>query len=160
MATPFPNVSSGSKDDYIFFNSQARNLVECTFGILVSRWGILRSAIPCNITIVRTIALVSCLARLHNFCINEVKRTEELDEDALPTDIEHMMNGPEGYVPLVNDNSHDVPTPKDILEGGNHFDNCPWAARQSRRVTNNKLPQTVLLNIVIDSHKTHPHANK
>ena len=160
MATPFPNVSSGSKDDYIFFHSQVRIRVECAFGILVLRWGILRSAIPCNITIVRTIALVSCLARLHNFCINEAKRTKELDEDALPTDIEHMMNGPEGYVPLINDNSHDVPTPKDILEGGNHFDNCPWAARQSRRVTNNKLPQTVLLNIVIDSHKTHPHANK
>jgi len=93
----------------------------------------LRSAIPCNITIVRTIALVNCLARLHNFCINEVERTKdkELDEDVLPTDIEHMMNGPEGYVLLVNDNSHDVPTPKDILTGGNHFDDCPWAARRS-----------------------------
>jgi hypothetical protein len=41
------------------------------FGILVSRWGILRSAIPCDTTTVRTIALVSCLARLNNFCIDE-----------------------------------------------------------------------------------------
>ena len=73
-ATPFPNVSSGSKDDYIFFHSQVRIRVKCAFGILVSRWGILRSAIPCNITIVRTIALVSCLARLHNFCIDEIER--------------------------------------------------------------------------------------
>ena len=81
----FPNVLSGSKDDYNFFHSHVRIRVECAFGILVSRWGILRSAIPCNITIVRIIALVSCLARLHNFCINEVKRTKELDEDALPT---------------------------------------------------------------------------
>ena len=119
----------------------------------------MRSAIPCNITIVRTIALVSCLARLHNFCINEVKRTKELDKDALSMDIEHMMNGPEGYVPLVNNNSHNVPTPKNILDGGNHFDNCPRAARQSRHVTNNELPRTVLLSIVIYSHKTHPHAN-
>ena len=77
----------------------------------------MRSAISCNITIVRTIALVSCLTRLHNFCINEVKRTKELDKDALPTDIEHMMNGPEGYVSLANDNSHDVPIPKNILDG-------------------------------------------
>ena len=47
----------------------------------------------------RTIALVNCLARLHNFCNNEVERTKEkeLDEDALPTDIEHMTNGPEGF---------------------------------------------------------------
>jgi hypothetical protein len=136
----FPNVLSGSKDDYIFFHSHVCIRVECAFGILVSRWGILRSAIPCNITILRTIALVSCLARLHNFCINEVERTKELDEDALPTDIEHMMNGPEGYVPLVKDNSNNVPTPKDILDGGNHFDDCPRAARQSQCVTNNKLP--------------------
>jgi hypothetical protein len=85
--------------------------------------------------------LVSCLARLHNFCI------------------EHLTNGPEGYVPLVNNNSHAVPTPKDILDGGNHFDDCPWTARQSRRVTNNELPQTVLFNLVIDSHKTRPLAN-
>ena len=91
----------------------------------------MRSAISCNITIVRTIALVSCLTRLHNFCINEVKRTKELDKDALPTDIEHMMNGPEGYVSLVNDNSHDVPIPKNILDSGNHLDDCPRAARQS-----------------------------
>ncbi len=101
----------------------------------------MRSAIPCNITIVRTIALISCLARLHNFCN------------------EHMMNGPEGYVPLVNNNSHAVPTPKDLLDGGNHFDDCPWTARQSQRVTNNELPRTVLLNLVIDSHKKRPLAN-
>ncbi len=107
------------------------------FGILVLRWGFLRRAIPCNIPIVRTIALVSCLTRLHNFCIDEVERTNELDKDALPTDIEHMMNGPEGYVLLVNDNSHDVPTPKEILDGGNHFDNCPRAARRSQRRTTN-----------------------
>ena len=118
--------------------------------------------IPCNITLVRTIALVSCLARLHNFCIDEVKRTKEHNKDPLPTDIEHMMNGPEGYAPMVKDYSHDVPTLKDKLDGGNHFDDCPWAARQSRRadiVANNKLPCTVLLNHVIGSHKTRPHAN-
>ena len=99
--------------------------------------------------------------KLHNFCINEVERTKdkELDEDALPTDIEHMINGPEGYVPLVNDNSHDVPTPKDILDVGYYFDDCPRAARQSRHVTNKELPRTVLLNLVIDSHKTRPHVN-
>jgi len=43
MATPFPNVSSGSKDGYIFFQSQLCIRVECAFGQLVSRWGILRS---------------------------------------------------------------------------------------------------------------------
>jgi hypothetical protein len=65
MATLFLNVSSGSKDDYNYFHSQVCIQVECAFGQLVSRWGILRSAIPCNVTIVKTVALVSCLARLH-----------------------------------------------------------------------------------------------
>ncbi len=37
MATPFPNVSSGCKDDYNFFQSQLRIHVKCTFGQLVSR---------------------------------------------------------------------------------------------------------------------------
>ena len=72
------------------------------------------------------------------------------------------MNGPEGYVLIVKDYSHDVLTPKDIMEGGNHFDNCPRAARRSQRsnsVANNELLHNVLLNHVIDSHKTQPHTN-
>ncbi len=132
------------------------------FGQLVSRWGILRSAIPCNVTIVKTVALVSCLARLHNFCINQVERSKEPDEDILPLDLEHLMNGKVGYVEMVNatDSRYD---PRDIIDSGNHFDDCPQAARQSRQaevVGTNELPRTVLLNHVIDSHKTPPHANK
>jgi hypothetical protein len=141
MAIPFRNVSSGSKDDYIFFHFQVHIQVECVFGILVLRCGFLRCAIPCNIPIVRTIALVSCLTRLHNFCIDEIERTKEHNKDALPLDIEHIMNGLEGYVLMVKDCNHGVPTPKDIMDGGNHFYNCPRATRQSRQsdvVTNNK----------------------
>ncbi len=33
MVTPFPNVSSGSKDDFNFFHSQLCIRVECAFGI-------------------------------------------------------------------------------------------------------------------------------
>jgi hypothetical protein len=69
MVTPFPNVSSGSKDDFNFFHSQLRIRVECAFGMLVGCWGILRSAIPKNISLTRIIALVHALAKLHNFCI-------------------------------------------------------------------------------------------
>ncbi len=95
----------------------------------------MRSAIPCNITIANTVALVSCLARLHNFCIDEVERTQEYEEEALPLDLELMMNGLEGYVRMVKvkvmDSNQDVPIPKDIIDGSNHFDDCTWAARQS-----------------------------
>ena len=67
MVTPFPNVLSGSKVDFNFFQSQLRIRVECAFGMMVFWWGILSSAIPLNITISKTIAL----AKLHNFCIDE-----------------------------------------------------------------------------------------
>jgi hypothetical protein len=87
MATPFLNVSSGSKDDYNYFYSQVCIQVKWAFGQLVSRWGILISAIPCNVTIVKTVALVSCLARLHNFCIDHIERSKNRGEDILPLDL-------------------------------------------------------------------------
>jgi DDE superfamily endonuclease len=51
VATPYPNVSGGYKDAYNFFHSQLRIRVECAFGMFVHRWGILRSSIPCGISI-------------------------------------------------------------------------------------------------------------
>ncbi len=165
MATPYPNVSSGSKDDYNFFQSQLRIRVECAFGQLVTKWGILRSAIPTNITIVRTVALVSCLVRLHNFCINKGERLCEMsceDEAPLPMDLENMMNNPEGYVPLVTNDNHDVAIPTAIMDAGHHFDDCSRAARRGKHIeviANNDLPRTILLNHIVDSHETHPHTN-
>ncbi|KAL7484273.1 hypothetical protein ACHAW6_009917 [Cyclotella cf. meneghiniana] len=41
LATSFPNVNSGSHDDYNFYHFQLRICVECAFGMLVQRWGIL-----------------------------------------------------------------------------------------------------------------------
>ncbi len=145
MATPFPNVSSGCKDDYNFILSQLRIRVECAFGLLVIRWGILRSAIPSNITIVRTVALVRCLAQLHNFCIDEGEQLCEMshEDEAPPMDLENMMNNPEGYVPLVMDDNHDVAIPVAIMDAGHHFDDCPRAAGQGRCIdviANNDLP--------------------
>ncbi len=62
-------------------------------------------------------------------------RSKDRDKDILPLDLEHLMNGEEGYLLMVNvtDSNHNVPIPRDIIDGGNHFDDCPWAARQSRQ---------------------------
>jgi hypothetical protein len=70
MATPYSAVSGGTKDAYNFYHSQLRIRIECTFGMLTHRWGILRSAIPMNVTLRKTVALVLALAKLHNFCID------------------------------------------------------------------------------------------
>jgi hypothetical protein len=70
MATPYAAVSGGSKDAYIFYHSQLRIRIECTFGIFTHRWSILRSAIPMNVSVRKTVALVLCLAKLHNYCVD------------------------------------------------------------------------------------------
>jgi hypothetical protein len=45
MATPFPNVSGNenmkSMDNYNFYHLQLRIQIECAFGMLVQKWGIL-----------------------------------------------------------------------------------------------------------------------
>ena len=53
------------------FHSQIRINVECSFGMLVNRWAVLRSPIPLNISIQKTTSLVRVLCCLHNFLINE-----------------------------------------------------------------------------------------
>jgi hypothetical protein len=63
--------TGGLRDAYNFYNSHLRINIECAFGHLVARWGILRLAIPVNITIAKTTELVVALAKLHNFCIKE-----------------------------------------------------------------------------------------
>ena len=57
MATPYPGSVSRVKDAYNFYHSQC-----CAFGMLTEHWGILRSTMPTNITIHKTIALVYSLA--------------------------------------------------------------------------------------------------
>jgi hypothetical protein len=125
MATPFSGNAGGSKDAYNFYHSQLQIQIECAFGILTSRWAILRKALPANITIKRGVALVVELTRLHNFCIDETDAKANVDSLdttscvvpalALPArdelDIEQ-----EGAVPVD-------PTPEQLLHGGQHFDN-------------------------------------
>ncbi len=71
MAMPYSNVSGNpnkkSEDNYNFFHLQLCIRVECAFGMLVARWGVLQMALHNTITVTQTIALVNTLARLHNF---------------------------------------------------------------------------------------------
>ena len=123
---------------------------------------------PLNITIVRTVAMVNCLARLHNFCIDEADRLGEKVspvEEQLPLDLENMINSPDGYVPLKIVKYHDgIAFPFEIMDAGHHFDDCSQAVRRGQgtdasSASNGELPHTILLNHVVDSHKTRPHTN-
>jgi hypothetical protein len=71
--------------------------VECAFGIFVQKWGILRTAMPQNITIKKVIALVNALAKLHNFCIDQqdkgyMDEDEEMEQSTI-VDTFHLTNG-------------------------------------------------------------------
>ena len=124
---------------------------------------------PLNITIVRTVAMVNCLARPHNYCLDEADRLGEVVswvEEQLPLDLENMTNNLNGYVPLkIDDNHHDgIAIPLEIMDVGHHFDDCLQAARRGQHTdaasaSNDELPRTILLNHVVDSHKMHPHTN-
>mmetsp|Transcript_4688 Transcript_4688/g.7094 ORF Transcript_4688/g.7094 Transcript_4688/m.7094 type:complete len:174 (-) Transcript_4688:241-762(-) len=72
MCVPFRNVhgSGDTKDSYNFFQSQLRINIECAFGMLVHRFGILRKAFPVNVSISKTNSAVLALCKLHNFCID------------------------------------------------------------------------------------------
>jgi hypothetical protein len=152
MATPYSNVSGNpnkkSEDNYNFFHSQLRIRVECAFGMLVARWGILRMAISNKTTVTRTIALVNTLARLHNFCL------EELVPNQLEIDTENIINWEEGYVALEDSNEHRIPMPTTLMDAGHHFEDLPRMARRNRGQED--MPRDLLLNVVLNSHSRRP----
>ena len=57
MVTPYKS-AQGSEDDFNFYQSQLRIHVECAFGKLVHRWGILRRPLSSRIGFERTSSLV------------------------------------------------------------------------------------------------------
>jgi len=59
MATPYKGVKSGTKDDCNFFHAQVRISIECAFGQLVNRWGVLRKALPGTVG-VQKVGRMSC----------------------------------------------------------------------------------------------------
>ena len=64
-------------DDYDFVQSSSRMPIECAFGILVRRWGVLWRPLLCRFD--RRAALVGALIRLHNVCIDWGVTERELE---------------------------------------------------------------------------------
>ena len=73
MSTPIPGSNiTEVQDAYNFYLSQLRITIERAFGILVHRWGVLRR--PLSVSILKVPAIVTCLMRLHNYCIDHDSR--------------------------------------------------------------------------------------
>ena len=71
LLTPFSGDQQNDprKDAYNFYLSQLRIRIEMAFGLLTSKWRILRRPLQCKLKHAGKLFL--CVARLHNFCINE-----------------------------------------------------------------------------------------
>lgn len=68
-------ITPGKDDDFNFEHSSLRINIECAFGELIRRWGILWR--PLEILFASRSGVVGCCIRLHNFCIDQ---RLELDE--------------------------------------------------------------------------------
>jgi hypothetical protein len=163
MATPFTNVAGdpncAAEDNYNFYHSQLRIRVECAFGMLVQRWGLLWMAIPRNIGVSKVVALVVALAKLHNFCIGESNVHERLPPRMYHRDRYHIMNVNGGYVSLSNDDpQQNTLVPTELLHAGEHFDDVPCNVRRSRsrQSRGSELPRTVLFEMIADGHWQRP----
>jgi hypothetical protein len=133
MATPYTGVSGGTKDSYNFYHSQLRIRIECTFGMLTHRWAILRSAIPMNVGIAKTVALVVALAKLHNYCIDADER--DIASNTARDEWNSEVNGAVPLAPVDEDLQHagNEVIPEQLLHGGHHFDDIGTAGRRTRQ---------------------------
>jgi hypothetical protein len=126
MATPYKGVSgAGVTDAYNFFHSQLRINIECAFGMLTRRWGILRKPLPSVIGVKKQILLVYALCKLHNYVIDA--RTAVVDatlEDLqlVPRDELNILN--EGRIHIVATEDNTRETPQELLHAGEHFEDC------------------------------------
>ena len=155
MATPYPNVGEGSKDDYNFYHSQVRITIECAFGILVHRWGILRTPLSNNYKLDKVCKLVYCLCSLHNFLIDCRLEEEEL-VPLLQTDAFNLtLNGALTLEPRYREeNGRQILVPEEVLGSGDHFDDDPGRARRIR--ASNQLPRERMHRLVIENNYRRP----
>jgi DDE superfamily endonuclease len=144
MVTPFKNIKSGSKDDFNFYHSQVRITIECCFGMLVGRWGLLRRPFPQAMSLKKVTGLTACLCRLHNYCINH--RGNLMMAPALSSDVETSAPGrPDDSLPHEH-----------LMGAGDHNNDTSRGIRQEfgRRVlplTSSVFPRDRLLQMVVDS---------
>ena len=73
MLTPYPiQRLTRVRSDFNFYQSRCRIHIECSFGILVQRFGILRRPLTCSVR--HSCAVVKACMRIHNLAI-ETKAT-------------------------------------------------------------------------------------
>lgn len=100
-------ISPGRDDNFNFEQSSMRMSVECSFGELVRRWGVLWR--PLEMAFVKRAAVVGCCLQLHNFCVDrrlQLERSLRYDNGEL-----EVQPGRRRTAPVVDKNG----IPVDIL---------------------------------------------
>ena len=132
MSVPFKGSQMGYNDAYNFYISQLRITIERCFGVLVHRWAILRA--PLTIPTQKVCALVICLCRLHNFCIdngeNQVVKVPVENVKHLHS-LVHVSN--DSFKTQSDKNSvvhfDRFGRPNELLNHGHHFEDAPHNRR-------------------------------
>lgn len=88
------SVLDENENNEIFNNrlSRARKVVECSFGILFSKWRLLSSAIETNVP--NTEATIKCMCILHNIIVdkeNVARHAREAENYAYPSNIQPLL---------------------------------------------------------------------
>lgn len=156
MATPYKAVKGGYKDAYNYFHSNCRITIECAFGMLVHRWGVLCKPMSAKLTISKVTSMVRCLCRLHNFCIDErLGRDVTLDSPSEQRDvtIASHLDSDRVNIALAGGSSlvdwgDSGFSPDDLLHGGDHFDDVSRSVRVNRKRTDEILPREIMCNLI------------
>ena len=132
MTVPFPNTSYGPRDSYNYYHSQVRINIECAFGVLTNQWRILKSPLSSHLPIHCINALVLCLCKPHNFCIDNGNgnppKCYAHDQLTLMDFMQSRLEDDD-----QDDNSGDL-IPIRLLGGGEHFDDVAgghWEATRT-----------------------------
>ena len=149
MATPYPNVGSGSKDSYNFYHSQLRINIECAFGILVQRWGILRTPLSsCN--------LVLTVCSVHNFLIDCRLEQNGIIPNTVRDTFHLTVNGAIELESRYNNAANEVVViPTEVLGAGDHYEDDPMRSRRNN-INSSLLPREILHRIIAEGNYTRP----
>jgi hypothetical protein len=150
LATPYSGTKGGTRDAYNFYHSQLRINIECTFGRFVQRWGILWMAMPLNVSLAKTTAMVMALAKIHNYC------TDEVDLVLQSTVWDGFRNVYIGAIPMVMLAQANMPLPEGLLHAGHHFDDIGANTCRNCQSSSVQLPREAMHDYVAAKGLLHP----
>ena len=113
LLTPFDGVMHGSEEDnFNFFHSSSRICVECAFGEIDLRWGILWR--PLRFSLKNNIKIIDACMRLHNFIVDFreaifLSTMSPIDRDVFDEDCRRFLAVQSGVVrPGVHSGEEEV----------------------------------------------------